>query len=1427
MLKQNTPLRTSHLRGAMLAMVLGLMVPGAFLSAATTDISTTPLANTADITAKPNLMFILDSSGSMQWAFMPDDMGQDFSRPNDNPTDSIALSRYGGRSAQCNGVAYNPTFDYSGNLPVKPDGTPYPHIPFSAAPTDGFQVSLTGSKTVTNTITQGLGDKTITISSNNMSASSYAVNASVAIVNANDDSQWMLGRVKSWNYVSGTYSTSTLVVTVSDVVGSADASATWKVGTRTSTDLANSYYYNYNVTGTSAKKPLSWKYTTAGLDRTNDGGFANECLTDTSTTLSTFTKVTVTSASADAQNYADWYGYYRKRYLMMRTVAGRSFSPITSKFRVGFTTISDSSAAPSATFLPVDSFEGTQKSTFYSSLYRADPANSTPLRASLSKVGRYFANKAPGQTSDPMQYACQRNYAILSTDGYWNSGNESTSYGPLQLDGTTRVGQQDATERRPMYDGTNFVVTTTTPYTVLKHQKSVYVKTTTTTWRQYVYSTTTSGCTGGKTKLSTQAQTATQTKKETITTYQDVTGSYTNTKVTTNGNLTSDTNSTTVWSNSPTTTSTDTTVTSDVTSNYANSGSATTSGSCANTTTLPTPNPSVATITAGPSSSNGATTVTLLSTDAAVAGTPNTPTQTTNGGSTDSLADVAEYYYITDLRTSALSNCTGSARPDGTTGDVCNNEVPPNGRDDVDSQHMTTFTLGLGVNGVLPFLKNYLDPGLRTGAYYEMSTGTNGTMWPVPNTSTEDATHVDDLWHAAVNGRGQYWATSDPGSLSEAISTALSSVSSATGASSSAATSSLKPVSGENNQVFVATFKTVEWIGDLTAYSLNADTGEIDLDHPTWSAKDRLAGVNAATRRVYYGKPGVSTPRSFNFTTLTSDGLGTLFSNACTKTPVLSQCSGLDSEPKAQLNSGTNMVNFLRGDTSLSTFTYGTPSQTADVFRNRTALLGDLINASPVFMSKPPFHYVDTGYTEFIAAKRTRKAVVFAAANDGMLHAFSATGTDGGQELWAYIPRKVMPNLYQLADLDYKNKHRYFVDGTPVIGDVYDSSARAWKTILVGGLNSGGKSYYALDVTDPENPLALWEFANDNDPQVTGTDANLGLTYSIPVITKRANGTWVVVFTSGYNNGGDGNGRLYMLNAITGAQEITAIPTLSSGLPVGSVANPSGLGKLNAWVDDDADNKAKRFYAGDLLGNLWRFDTEGLVEPNNSALLLAKFQIDASTPQAITTRPELAAVSYNGTEYPAVFVATGEYLGISDIADRRQQSVYAVKDPLTSTGLGDVRQRSDIVVQTLSNNSSGIRTASNNAVNWSTKNGWRLDLPSAGERVAVDMQLQYTTLAVISAIPGTNECKPSGGSSWLYALDIAKGTALPNAASGAAGTYMGAYLGVGMTWIELTNGSSKLIIPRSDGKVQTATPTVARNSSSTGAHRTSWRELVN
>src|SRR5690606_5446670 len=248
-------------------------------------------------------------------------------------------------------------------------------------------------------------------------------------------------------------------------------------------------YHQY----TGNKPRAAWKYTSSGsVDTSTDGGFANECLRSASNSSSVFTKVATSNlTAAKKQNYANWFSYYRKRSLMMRSAVGRAFSTIDSKYRVGFTTINNPSAAPGAKFLEVGPFDNNQKVTFYSNLYGADVGNSTPLRGALSKVGRYFANKAPDQANDPMEYACQRNYSILSTDGYWNTGSssvpESGTFGPLQLDGSTNVGQQDGLEAKPMWDGAATVVTTQTPYTVVKHRRSVVTRTTTTVWTRKVY----------------------------------------------------------------------------------------------------------------------------------------------------------------------------------------------------------------------------------------------------------------------------------------------------------------------------------------------------------------------------------------------------------------------------------------------------------------------------------------------------------------------------------------------------------------------------------------------------------------------------------------------------------------------------------------------------------------------------------------------------------------------------------------------------------------------------------------------------------------------------------------------------------------------------------------------------------------------------
>lgn len=147
------------------------------------------------------------------------------------------------------------------------------------------------------------------------------------------------------------------------------------------------------------------------------------------------------------------------------------------------------------------------------------------------------------------------------------------------------------------------------------------------------------------------------------------------------------------------------------------------------------------------------------------------------------------------------------------------------------------------------------------------------------------------------------------------------------------------------------------------------------------------------------------------------------------------------------------------------------------LFRSREHVLGAIINAKPLYVGMPTFNYFDNNYSEFRDSKQnTRQAMIYTAANDGMLHAFNA---DNGKEEWAFIPSAVLPKLVQYADYKFSDNFNYLLDGSPVAGDICPSAptkpctADEWKTILVGGLGGGGRQFYALDITDPNNPKAL------------------------------------------------------------------------------------------------------------------------------------------------------------------------------------------------------------------------------------------------------------------------------------------------------------------------------------------------------------------
>lgn len=1273
------------------AMLIAAMAPTA--KAGTTDLSNQPLATLPTVQAKPNLLFVMDTSGSMNWSYMPDDLGQ-----SQTVTDQPYTNWYGYWSAQCNGVAYDPTATYT--PPLKADGTSYPNATFAAAKQDGY------------------------------------------------------------------------------------------VSTSSTTNLANSYYYQYNSNGSQPR--MGWVYTASGVT-TNT--FYKEC----SSTIgnapgsNVFNKITMISSSSDAQNYANWYSYYRKRYLLMRTAMGRAMSTLDSNYRVGFSTIYDTTAVDGSNyFRDVKDFGSTQKANFYSSLYSVAPSGGTPLPDALAEAGRYFAKKIKNQTYDPMQYSCQRNYTLMSTDGYWNSNSS------VQLDGTTAIGQQDGTEARPMRDNSQIQVTTVTPYAATATRTLVTTQKSTKTWTNVINTSTAgtgksgNGCATNKYLVTQTTQTATETQTKGFTTAQTSTATFNQTVLTTDGVQAPPTGapnfSTSTWSSSGVAVAFNT-----------DDGTPTFSGGTLSSNCQNSAGTNSTTASAGNWSSwSSIVTSYTPSLTGTMVGSPTAtgnPSSTTNslGGSPNTLADVAEYYYKTDLRTTALGNCASTSS--GSSQDVCANIVRPLGSDAATWQHMNTFTIGLGASGTLPYDKNYLTQ--TTGSYVDLTSG--ALNWPTPN-PYGDATNIDDLWHAAVNGRGQYYSALNATLLSEAINGVVSAVQQVAGSASAASTSSLELVAGDNNQVFKASYTTGSWTGDLQAYALNGTDATIATT-PTWSAQASLDGVSAATRKIYFNSGGAL--QSFAYGNLSSTQQG-YFNNLCSQSIVSSQCAGLSTSDKALANTGTNLISYLSGvrtyETS-STDASGNP--VAALYRKRDHVLGDIIDGAPVYVGKPPFSYADAGYADFVTAQASRRPVVYAAANDGMLHAFSAASSSGGTELWAYIPSAVMPNLYKLADSSYASKHQYYVDGAPVMADIKVGST--WKTILVGGLNYGGVGYYALDITDPSNPKALWEF----------TDTNLGYTFGNPVITKRADGTWVVAFASGYNNtGGDGKGHLYVLNANTGAK------LLDIATSAGSSSNPSGLAKINAWVDNSTDNTAKRFYGGDLQGNLWRFDIDNLVQPNQAALLLAKLQVNSTTPQPITTKPEPAEISGK----PVILVATGRYLGTSDISDTTQQSVYAIKDNLTSTGWGDVHADTANFVQqtfTLSGTSASVTNAT---VDWAVKGGWWIDLPHTGERVNSNMGLQFNTLAIGTAIPNGDACA-SGGSSWRYYLNIANGGQITTSVAGSQ--WGGNTLIVGMSWVRDSNGNVHIIFQNSNGDIQTEVPPTVSSSGAGSVHRTSWRELTN
>ncbi len=601
---------------------------------------------------------------------------------------------------------------------------------------------------------------------------------------------------------------------------------------------------------------------------------------------------------------------------------------------------------------------------------------------------------------------------------------------------------------------------------------------------------------------------------------------------------------------------------------------------------------------------------------------------------------------------------------------------------------------------------------------------------------------------SVAGGTGSYFPATSPDDLTSDMQVILAKILAAT--QSTASTSVNTTGLNKGSVAYLASFTTSDdyqdWTGDLHAYPIDAATGDVSsgATDALWSARTELDAEDWDTDRLiatWDPVAGAGTPLRWN-DTLAPAGISS------------STALGMALSTLTIDTNGADIVDYLRGDHSKEQINGG-------VLRNRTHLLGDIVSSAPVYIGPPQGFSQSSSYLSFMADHKSRSPIIYIGANDGMLHAFDAAT---GKERFAYVPNGVFSKLVDLADPYYNEQHEYFVNGTPVAADVQFADD-SWHTVLVGNEGAGGKSIFALDVTDADKvtteagvaSMALWEF----------TDTDMGLTFSEPAVAQTHDG-WLVFVGNGYNSTNQ-KPVLYALDPQTGAQ-VAKIDLCAkvSGICDTSVANGlSSVTVVNSY--GELSHPADTVYAGDLQGNVWRVDISD-ADPSAWTVKVIFQARDASgNKQPITTAPAVALnplyPRYLGT---MVYVGTGQLLGIGDLGTTGVQSLYGIYDPPTGAvapiGFAGIPTRDNLVQQTLGTSTVGGKTVRIEStvlpVNLPTNRGWYIDFDlAAGERFVTDPVVEAGGgLVVTSYQPNADSCT-SGGNAWLTVVDNATGGA--------------------------------------------------------------------
>jgi type IV pilus assembly protein PilY1 len=682
------------------------------------------------------------------------------------------------------------------------------------------------------------------------------------------------------------------------------------------------------------------------------------------------------------------------------------------------------------------------------------------------------------------------------------------------------------------------------------------------------------------------------------------------------------------------------------------------------------PSPSLGNIdnTAGPP-------ITSVAADGTVLTYQYTPVAPKMDSISNTLADVAMKYWVNDLRP-----------------DLANNVKPPIGLTYPTWQNVSFYGIGLGIYGTLEQSESVLG---------QLTAGT--LSWP--NAVADSPTAIDDMWHAAVNSGGDFLNAGDADSLTSSIENMLASINKASASDTGLAASTGQIDAKTDTRIYKPVYRTGAWSGNIEAYDLVPGTLQLKLTLdpvtnlltpiPKWqvvstdpnNTKVVVSTIpSAANRVIVVGNGASSSPKvvDFKYLEMSAAGLTSLMAATGTGTGAITV--------NAQL------IDYLRGDTS-------NDANHAGNYRVREAPLGDIVNSRPVFVrGNIDLLYDATGssipgassYRTYVNVKKARpEGVLFVGANDGMLHAFRDGASSGdpvaGDEIFAYVPKAVLPNLSTLAHKKYGQTdfpHKYFVDGRLVETDAYFGSA--WANLVVGSTGAGAKSVFALQV--PDDPLTvsgnnlLWEVSS-----TTTGFGELGYLLADVQTGVLPTGEWVAIFGNGYFSA-SGSAQLFVVNLQTGAliQKIDTLSGPNNGL--------SGVTLVR-----DSTQRVKGAYAGDIKGNLWKFDLSSTSTASGFVGLSGVPLLAVGSTQAITTAPVL--VNHPSGGY-VVSVATGKLFELGDVNTTGLQRVYGVWD---SEPFGSTTTPSGVTQTGITNLVQGS-WAGKTYIDWTCKRGWYVNM---------------------------------------------------------------------------------------------------------------------